>query len=273
MQNPAGGFVFPASPEQFEYMFQIVENCSSHGKKVACLFLSYGKLRYHPPCRLTNNTSDLAPGVVYPRQLQQAAFLLNHVLTTLSISPCNILLTGYSAGANLALALLSHISHPHPSSTIPIPPIFLSTPLAGVILVSPWVSFSTSSPSFTTNAYKDLIGPEACKQWSTAFMHTPWPHITNTDPYNQPITASESWWESLRVEKVVIVAGRDEVFIDDVRVLETMLRRQVGEGKVESAYCEGEFHDQPNVDLQLGFKESQQGEMAKVVKRWVNDML
>jgi hypothetical protein len=72
---------------------------------------------------------------------------------------------------------------------------------------------------------------------------------------------------------MVIVAGGDEVFIDDIRVFEKKLRREVGEGKVEFAFCEGEFHDQPNVDLQLGFRESQQGEMAKIVKRCVNDML
>jgi hypothetical protein len=55
-------------------------------------------------------------------------------------------------------------------------------------------------------------------------MDTPWPHTTNTDPYSQPITAPELWWENLGVEKMVIVAGGDEVFIDDIRVFEKKLR-------------------------------------------------
>ena len=184
-----GGYVFPASPEMFEFMFQIVSAFESKGKSAAVLMLSY----------------DLAPGAVYPRQLQQAASLLNHVLNKLEILPQNILLTGDSAGANLALSLLSHISHPHPSNTIP--QVQLSAPLRGAVLISPWISFDTSTPSFTSNKYKDCIGPIAAKQWSSAFMDCPWPHTEKSDYYNQGITAPESWWEGLKVEEVLIVAG------------------------------------------------------------------
>jgi len=103
-------------------------------------------------------------------------------------------------------------------------------------------------------------------------MGSPWPHTVNTDFYNQPITAPKTWWEDLQVKKTVIVAGGDEVFIDDIQLFESIFRGN-GKRNVVSVICEGEFHDQPNVDLQLGFKESQQGEMAKVVKQWVNSIL
>ena len=74
------------------------------------------------------------------------------------------------------------------------------------------------------------------------------------------------------VNKVVIVAGENEAFIDDIRVFANTLMH-VGDLKTETVFCEGEFHDQQNVDLQLGYKESEQGEMAKTIKIWVKDML
>ena len=39
--------------------------------------------------------------------------LLNHVLDELKIKAEHIVLVGDSAGANLVMSLLSHVSHPH----------------------------------------------------------------------------------------------------------------------------------------------------------------
>lgn len=153
----------------FEFMHQLVLHLTSQGKSVAVLMLSY----------------DLAPGAQYPRQLQQAAALLTHVLTTLKYVPSSIVLTGDSAGANLALSLLSHITHPHPSRTLKIPPITLKEDFLGVVLISPWVSFDLSSPSWTANASKDCIDPNAGKAWSAAFLGDPHPHTRTSDYYNQ----------------------------------------------------------------------------------------
>jgi acetyl esterase/lipase len=258
IERLGGGYVFPPPLEMFEFMFQIVDALKSKGKNAAVLMLSY----------------DLAPGAIYPRQLQQASALLHHVLTKLEISPSNILLTGDSAGANLALSLLSHISHPHPSTSLPIPAIQLSAPLRGVVLISPWISFDTSATSFTTNKYKDCIGPIAVKQWSSAFMGCPWPHTSANDYYNQAITAPESWWEGLKVEEILVVAGEEEVLIDGITEFDGKLRRGVGDGsKVEFVVAKGEYHDQPSLDLQLGYSEKDEGEQAKVIKGWVSSKL
>ena len=143
--------------------------------------------------------------------------LLNHVLNNLKIPPGNIILTGDSAGANLALSLLSHISHPHPSTTVPIPSVHLSSPLLGAVLISPWISFDLSTDSFKRNAWKDCIGVEAGKQWSSAFLSCPWPHEEASDEYNQAITADSSWWKDLKVEQVLVTAGEEEVLVDGIR--------------------------------------------------------
>ncbi|TVY86225.1 ATP-dependent RNA helicase, partial [Lachnellula willkommii] len=190
-----GGYTFPAAPEMFEFMFQIISVLQSQGKNIACLFLSY----------------DLAPARVYPRQLQQGAMLLNHVLHTLHIPPSNILLTGDSAGGNLAVGLLAHISHPHPGlHGVDVPKVELgeggNAKLKGVVLISPWVSFNLDSESWIRNEYKDCLCKKAGQQWSSAFLDHPQPLDPVSDYYNQAITAPESWWEGAAVEKVLIVA-------------------------------------------------------------------
>jgi acetyl esterase/lipase len=207
----------------FEFMFQIVDVLKSKGKNAACLFLSYGtptsfqNSRFHFYCFKLISSPDLAPGAPYPRQLQQASALLLHVLHNLKIAPSNIILTGDSAGANLVIALLSHISHPHPSTVLPIPRINLSSPLRGAVLISPWISFDTTSPSFQQNSYKDCIGTEAGRKWSTAFMACPWPHKEASDYYNEAVTAPAEWWAGLKVEEVLVLAGEEEVLIDGIR--------------------------------------------------------
>lgn len=252
-----GGYVMPPCKEMVEFMFQIISFVNSQGKNAACLFLSY----------------DLAPTATYPRQLQQASMLFNHVLNTLKIPPQNLILMGDSAGGGLAVSLLSHISHPHPSTVIPIPKVHLASPLLGAVLISPWVSFDTTAPSFERNKWKDCIGIEAGKKWSTAFMACPWPHSEASDFYNQASTAPSEWWEGLKVGSVLITAGAEEVLLDGIREFSKTLSKGFGGDKVECFIAEGECHDQPNVDLQLGFTEKNEGLQAKEVKRWILNRL
>lgn len=170
-----GGYTLPPTPGMFEFIHQIITLLSSQGKSVSCLFLSYGNLRPSistsfvpsphqlPKPKPKLKPPDLAPTSPYPRQLQQAASLLNHVLHKLNYSPSSILLSGDSAGANLAVALLSHIAHPHPSRMVEIPRIELKGgdgkggKLKGLLLTSPWVSFDITAKSFRENEWKDVV--------------------------------------------------------------------------------------------------------------------
>jgi acetyl esterase/lipase len=243
----------------FEFMFQIITLLKSRGKNVSCLFLSY----------------DLAPGRVYPRQLQQGAMLLNHAISTLSISPKNIILTGDSAGANLALGLLSHISHPHPGlNGVDVPKVDLKgEKLKGAVLISPWVSFNLDDESWKRNEYKDVLCKPAGQQWSSAFVNHPSPIDPASDYYNQAITAPASWWEGAMVEEVFIVAGEEEVLVDGITEFAGTFGKGVGESRVEFKVFEGEYHDQPSIDLHMGYKESQEGEQAKAIKGWIASKL
>ncbi|KAG7289921.1 hypothetical protein NEMBOFW57_006298 [Staphylotrichum longicolle] len=96
---------------------------------------------------------DLAPGFKYPHQLCQAAAALNHLLRT-GIAPQDLLFGGDSAGGNLAVQLLYHISYPMPD----VEPVRLGgRKIAGVFAVSPWVSGNTDTRSFHDNDGVDML--------------------------------------------------------------------------------------------------------------------
>jgi hypothetical protein len=46
-----------------------------------------------------------------------------------------------------------------------------------------------------------------------------------------------------------------------------------GEDKVELVVSEGGYHDQPYLDLQLGYKERDEGQQAREIKRWIESKL
>jgi len=182
-----------------------VSQLNAAGKDAAVLFLHY----------------TLAPAAAYPRQLTQGVELLRHTLQHLGKEPSDVVIAGDSAGGNLALGVLSHLSHPHPS----IAPVELSGPLRAAVLIAPWCTFEMSADSFRRNAYKDCIGPSSLGPWARAFMGGAAP-----DNYNQPLRAPASWWEQLKVEEVLIIAGADEVLVDYVNQL-------AGKIEVSSVFC------------------------------------
>jgi hypothetical protein len=71
-----------------------------------------------------------------------------------------------------------------------------------------------------------------------------------------------------------VLAGEDEVLVDSIKEFEGKLRRGVGSGTtVELLVAKGEYHIQPYLDLQFGYKEKDEGEQAKKIKGWVSSKL
>ena len=156
----------------------------------------------------------LAPHETYPYQLRQAVECLRYVLTDLKRKPENISLGGDSAGANLAIGVLSHMMHPHKEVT----PLQLDgdAKLASAILLAAWCSFRTDWPSSQYNANKDLVSPNAGNQWSESFLGG-----REKDGYNEPLSAPEGWWNGLKdvIEEILILGGGDEILIDPIKEL------------------------------------------------------
>lgn len=194
--------------------------------------------------------------------------MLNYALNDLHYSPEQIIVTGDSAGANLILSLLSHVLHPHPSASVP--RVTLTTPLLGVLLICPWVSFSMDSPSWKENVHKDCIGPGAVK-WADSFAP---PAVR--DNYNEPVRAPTGWWVGFPASNVLVLAGGDEVLLDGINEFSEKLEKDLQNQDVKFQYivAPNEYHDQWYLDMQMGYtKESDESKQAKVIKEFIRSKL
>lgn len=152
---------------------------------------------------------SLVPHATYPTQVIEAVEALNYVLNDLKRPASDILLAGDSAGANLALAILSHISHPAPE----IPPITLPEghKLKAAVLIAPWVSFDLTWPSATSNSFKDIVSPYAGDKWSKDYLGG-----KQSTPYSEAFIPPADWWKNTKVEQLLAVAGADEILVDAI---------------------------------------------------------
>ncbi|KAM5349683.1 hypothetical protein ACJ41O_006188 [Fusarium nematophilum] len=132
-----GGYLAPPLPGHFTWCWEAYVKPSLGTRAPAAVaFLQY----------------TLAPGGQYPQQLREASAALNHILQS-GIEPRDIMFGGDSAGGNLAVQLSYHILHPNPD----VPLVKLAHPVAGVFLVSPWVSDRTDTASFKENETIDIL--------------------------------------------------------------------------------------------------------------------
>ncbi|KAL4807425.1 Alpha/Beta hydrolase protein [Aspergillus unguis] len=182
-----GGFVLPATDGHFLFLGSLLDLVhQKSGVQAAVLMLEY----------------ELAPQSKYPRQLEQAVGLLKHVIE-IGLPPENvpslifmakvepnivhqIILAGDSAGAALALGLILHISHSHPS----LPKVEINQQFLGLVVISPWLTFSHAAPSFTSNREKDMLSAAALSTWSEAYSSS---SETGTDPFCEIFKAPRSW--------------------------------------------------------------------------------
>lgn len=190
------------------------------GKPTGVVFLPYcqslhfkvASLHAYPLQPLTFfSTTALAPFVPFPAQLRQINAVVIHLLAK-GASPSNIILVGDSAGGNLTLQFLSHTLHPLPG--IPAPPT-LSTPLAGALLISPWVTFGTDYPSFKENDTVDNINQ--CTLDYMAGLVTPGVP-PGQEQWFEPIKSDETWWHGLdgKVRRVMCTIGEVECLKDPI---------------------------------------------------------
>ncbi|EEA25405.1 hypothetical protein TMatcc_006371 [Talaromyces marneffei ATCC 18224] len=192
-----GGYVAPILPQHIRLIYSFEDKpCYKEG--VAVYILAYGLVTEH-----TNQ---------YPTQLRQAISLLDHIINTENISPSNITLMGNSAGANLLLAVLLHLSHPNPD----VPPLNMKDDekFAAAVAISPWCKMDTSAKSMTTNANRDVLAASALEYWGGNFLGG-----RLLDPWNSPLEAPAEWWTDLKVGEILMLYGEDEIMKDDTEIL------------------------------------------------------
>jgi acetyl esterase/lipase len=205
----------------------------------------------------------LAPAGHYPTQLHQAIEALRKVLTI--TSPSHITIAGDSAGAHLSTTLLSHLMHPAKDTE----PIILSEKLRGICLICPFLSFDYEKKSYAYNAPRDYLQLKDIKEFNVNFKPAGLSdEEAIKDPGLSPLDAPDGWWKGAPVERVLLIAGVLEVFLDDIVLFSERLKKEMEPGtKVDLVVGAKEVHAACIVDKVLGLKE---GETAKAVLAWMS---
>lgn len=237
-----GGYVLSASPGHFDWLFDLQDELAKKAS-ISVIVVGY----------------TLAPHGQYPSQLKEAAESLQWLLETQKKKPSNIFIGGDSAGGNMTMSLMSHILHPHPQLSTK---ILLSEPLAGAILISPWVKFPPDDDSVKRNATSDMVTPQAAKRWSSLFLGP-----AALDNYNQPILANLTWFRGLdlKIKDVLVWGGGGEVLIDSIQAIGKTLKD--ANPKTEVVIEPGAAHEDFIIEKMLGYKEK--GEGTKLIESWV----
>lgn len=250
-----GGYVLSCTSGHLHFLTGLKDMLIAHGTDVAILLLAY----------------DLAPEHKYPTQLKQAVEVLRHMVETEGRDPSTISLGGDSAGGNLTIGVLSHLSHPHPD----IPPLQLPAKLNAAILLSPWVSFNIHTDSFDFNREKDMFDGRALSRWSTAFLGSTSPFAG--DFYNEPVIAPASWWEPTAdvISEVLIWAGANEILLDGIEEFARRFERGFGGsgGSVNTVVTEKAAHIEMVAERILGYKGDSGSGSKGVVEQWAKAKL
>lgn len=144
-----------------------------------------------------------------------------HHLISSGISPGDIIIAGDSAGAHIALCLVSHLLHPHPDVD---PPPDLTLPLAGLLLISPRVTNATTAASFTRNTNRDTLTRETFAEWIANFRAnsaiSSEEGLAKDGVYTEPLEATNDWWNDLarKVSRKAFVSTGDHECLRDTIV-------------------------------------------------------
>ncbi|WEW56695.1 hypothetical protein PRK78_002143 [Emydomyces testavorans] len=234
-----GTVTHPAS----ELFNEIMEELNAAGKDIAIFVLTY----------------TLTPHAVYPIQMKQAVEALRY-LVDLGRSPSNIIIGGDSAGGNLTLAVLSHLSHPHEA----IKPLEIAVPLAGAFAISPWVTFSQDFPSVKANEYKDILTSDIAMQWGLSYLAG-----QKKDNYNQPLLAPAEWWKDIKTRNLLVLAGSDEILLSCINQFVDKLKSVVP--NVTYVVGHDEPHNAPFIYPLIGDTSATQ--QGKALRSWLSARL
>ncbi|KAK2611743.1 hypothetical protein N8I77_005067 [Diaporthe amygdali] len=228
-----GGYVAPLTPGHLNWCWHAYvreqhkegTNGSLKEHKVAVAILQY----------------SLAPEAKYPTQLRQAIAALDHILGQ-GIAPRDLIVGGDSAGGNLAVQLLHHLSHPKPGLQL-----LKGDALrfAGVFLVSPWVSGHTDTVSFRENGLVDMLCASIVSQSEKHVLGD----INETDRLKAhpalPLDSDLPWLGNIKhfTESIYITCGHEEVFRDHVLSFSEAVRRWNPDLEVKLEVGLGEVHD------------------------------
>lgn len=186
--------MFDGDKGHLEFWGSVRETLKARGICLAILFVAY----------------PLIPHAYYPTQFREAVNAVRYVLETGRHPPSKIIIGGDSAGGNLAAATILHATSPSDLAP-PLPKTLATDKLKGLLLMSPWINFDVSLPSFERNRKKDYLTAEMEKRWSDLYVNR-----NSPSPYNEPVRAEDRLWSSIPVQEILVTAGSNEALIQGV---------------------------------------------------------
>lgn len=245
-----GGFVIPGMEPHVDMVMRFVQWSNN---KLAVFCVAY----------------TLAPGKNYPTQINQAVEGLRYVLSLPNRSPSKTLLGGDSAGGNLVIAVLSHISgHPHPS----VKPLEVSEKLFGGITIAPWVSSDdTKFASMRQFQDRDIIGPTHLHYWIGCYKGD---KSVKDDEYITPEIANSSWWTDAKISSLLVTAGEHEALRDQIVSWTEKFQQGAPGVQVKFVIGQKETHDSPLLpksETKMAGKEDSCQEAA--IRAWIKTHL
>ncbi|KAM0522529.1 hypothetical protein ACHAPE_002120 [Trichoderma viride] len=200
-----GGLVMYATPFHIALAYDVYKAAVSKDEDVAVVVLSY----------------DTCPSGVYPVQLRQLVESIVYLMRERDAK--NIDLYGDSVGAILILAILHHITHPHPK--VPLLSIPSGDRFGRVLLLSPTAPIVTPAVQGSKNIGRDLVGVDDIAQmWNVIESHHD-PEVDPINPWFTPISEMrEEWYETLLAGAITIISGGFELFEEDISKLSQVIK-------------------------------------------------
>ncbi|KAF8849621.1 hypothetical protein BDZ45DRAFT_680395 [Acephala macrosclerotiorum] len=102
----------------------------------------------------------------------------------------------------------------HPS--LDAPEVNLSSPLAGICLICPFLGFDYDKGSYAFNVQKYFLTLDAVKSFNANFKP---PGLSDEDALKDhrlsPLDAPAGWWKDCPVDRILLLMGEWEVFLGD----------------------------------------------------------
>jgi len=216
--------------------------------------------------------SSAAPWPVanpFPAALLDALAGYNYLVNVVGFSPADIIVSGESAGGNLAHALTRYLVENHKSESVKMP-----GPPGSLILLSPWCDLSAShdtpGSSFRVHQNVDFVVPDSYD--TEAFLGS---HGSEAGEMNRYISPS---CKSLAVDfegfpRTFIAAGGAELFLDEIKTLKSRMSRDLGEGDgVTEEDGKVKYVEEPDAVhayVALAWHEPERGKTMKEVANWI----
>lgn len=155
----------------------------------------------------------------------------------------------------MSLGLISHILHPLKG----LKPLSLEEPLAGLLLISPWLSFESDSKSYVRNKGRDIHGAQSMHEWAGDFALR-----SERNNWSEHIRADYLWWKSFPAQKTLNIWGECELFQDDIAKFGEVLVRAGAE--VTNIECPKQVHIDCILDAQTDLEI---GPMSTEIWKWL----